>query len=268
MATELPAVQPRIRHQSTVGSYADGVAAIPDRALQFAEAADKRDWKHHLKEIRNQAGAILNRAGLENEDFTVLSNDCWGQALYEELGLTLRTPLVGGGMHADCFLRFLGDVEGYLASPLRFIPDSSYASVRRLRKQRHAWPVGLLRNEVEIHFLHSYSEDDSRRIWETGCERLNLNRLVVKFSSGKDGATQQHIEQFAALPFERKLIISPQPQPHIACAIQAPDYVINGAVMFRRSLKYFDCAHWLNTGEVLRRTPRVLLNKLLFARGV
>jgi uncharacterized protein (DUF1919 family) len=285
MATEVPVFQPAFQTQfeSAIDSslqYAEvDVLGVSPRTI-FAPTMDAgtqvpstvqqspKDWKHRLKSIRNHAGAILNRAGLEREDFTVLSNDCWGHALYEELGLPLRTPFIGSGMHADCFLRFLADIEGYLSSPLKFAPDSSYASVRRLRKQRHAWPVGLLRGEVEIHFLHSYSEEESRRIWEAGCESVNLNRIAVKFSSHKDGASQQHIDQFAALPFERKLLIAPQPLPDIACAIHTPDYVINGAVMFRRSLKRFDCAHWLNTGEILRNTPRVMLNKIIFARGV
>lgn len=227
-----------------------------------------RGWKQQIKAARNHAGALLNRAGLETAEFTVLSNDCWGQALYEELGLPSRTPFVGSGMHGDCFLRFLSDVEGYLNAPLQFVPDSKYASVRRLRRQRHLWPVGLLRGEVEVHFLHSHSQEESRRSWQTGLGRVRLDRLAVKFSTDKDGATQQHTEQFATLPFERKLILSPGHHPHIACAVQTPDYVINGAVMFRRSLRHFDCAHWLNTGEVRRNTARVYANKILFARGV
>ena len=34
------------------------------------------------------------------------------------------------------------------------------------------------------------------------------------------------------------------------------------------SLRHFDCAHWLNTGQIRRTTLRVCMNKLVYARGV
>jgi uncharacterized protein (DUF1919 family) len=205
--------------------------------------------------------------GLEREDFTIISNDCWGQALYEDWSLECRTPLVGSGMHAECFLRFLGDLPRYLHSPLKFITVSRHASVNRLRLRREIWPMAVLDNDVEVHFLHYRTEEESRQVWEEGCRHVNLDRIVVKFTIDKDGALPHHIAQFAALPFERKLLISEREHPGIDCAVQVPNYVINGAMMFRRSLRFFDCAHWLNTGEIRRNTPRVLLNKLLYARG-
>jgi len=220
------------------------------------------------KHLRNKMGAVLNRAGLERDDFTVISNDCWGQALYEELGLPNRTPLVGSGMHADCFLRFLGDIPGYLASPLRFVATSRHASVNRLRLRRSIWPMAVLGEDVELHFLHYTTEADSRRAWEEGLRHVNLDRVVVKFTVDKDGALPKHAAQFDRMPFERKLLISAHPHPEISCAVQVPNYVTNGAVMFRRSLRCFDCVHWLNTGEIRRNTPRVLVNKAIYARGV
>ena len=241
------------------------VAAI---AAQELVPAPRPPWKQFLFSARHRVGSIVNRVGLEHEDFTVLSDDCWGQALYDELGLPCLTPMIGAGMHPDCFLRFLGNVEGYLKSPLRFVSNTKHPSLRRLRTQRAVWPVGVIGDDVEIHFLHYRREDESRRMWESSCEKLNLNRLVVKFSTDKNGATQDHINRFAALPFERKLILSPREHPNIPCAVYTPNWVLNGAVMFRRSIKHFDCTHWLNTGEVLRNTPRVMINKLIYVRGV
>jgi uncharacterized protein (DUF1919 family) len=226
-----------------------------------------RTWKHSLRDVRNRFGVLVNRVGLENEKFTVLSNDCWGQALYAGYGLPYQTPLVGSGMYSDCFLRFLGDVEGYLRSPLRFVSQTRYAGLQRIRNQRRAWPIAVLRDDVEIHFMHYQSEYTSRRAWEAGLENMHLDRIAVKFTADKDGATEEQVRQFAALPFRRKLLLIRRSRPEIACAVQTPDFVINGAVMFRRSLKYFDCTRWLNTGEIAVDTPRVWVNKLIYARG-
>lgn len=221
-----------------------------------------------IKELRNRIGAKLNRIGLEHTDFTVISNDCWGQSLYREWGLPCRTPLAGSGMRADCFIRFLADIPGYLNSPLRFIQNSRYASVNRLRMRRPRWPIALLGDDVEVHFMHMPSDEESRRVWEEGCRQVNLNRLAVKFTVDKDGAMPEHIARFNQMRFDRKLLISEHRHPDVRYAVQVPNYILNGAMMFRRSLPYFDCAHWLNTGEIRRHTPRVLMNKLLYLRGV
>ena len=242
--------------------------SFPDGAQAARQTGLARPWTDHLKNWRNHAGGALNRAGLEEREFTVLSNDCWGQALYEGYGLPLQTPLAGSGMYADCFIRFLSDIEGYLRSPLRFVRNTRHVALGRVRNQRWPWPIAVLREDVEVHFLHHRSEDACRRVWEAGCEKLQLKRIAVKFSVDKDGATEEHVRRFAAMPFERKLLISRNHHPGIACAVEIPNYVANGAVMFRRSIKHFDCTHWLNTGEILRTSPRIWMNKAIYARGV
>jgi len=229
---------------------------------------EARRWIAHAKLLRDRMGARLNRMAIEHTDFTVISNDCWGQALYEELGLPSRTPLFGSGMHAECFLRFLSDIPGYLAMPLRFISVSRHGSVNRLRTRRGVWPMAALGDGVEIHFIHYKSEEESRSAWEQGCRKVNLDRLAVKFTVDKDGASPKHLTIFDQLPFERKLLLSAHPHPEIGCAVHVPEYILNGAMMFRRSLRHFDCGHWLNTGEIRRTTLRVLVNKAIYARGV
>jgi uncharacterized protein (DUF1919 family) len=272
MSTKPFPIEPRVQASPAIST-----------ALQFEEESRaftvavprpglQAKLRHDVLSLRDQVGGTLLRAGLQHREFTVLSNDCWGQALYEGYGLPCQTPFAGAGMYADCFLRFLGDIEGYLSSPLRFIPETRYAALGRLRNQRATqngpWPIALLGGDVEVHFPHSETEEEARGVCDAGRESLNLKRIAVKFTADKDGATQEHIERFAALPFERKLLISRQSLPGIECALQTPNYVTNGAVMFRRSVKYFDCTHWLNTGEIRRDTPRVWVSKAIYARGV
>lgn len=246
-----------------------GIALAPTPIETFPDEADipGGTWKDPLRNARNRLGAVINRIGLDSDQFTVLSNDCWGQALYAGYNLPCQTPFAGSGMYSDCFLRFLGDVEGYLKSPLNFVTQTRYLALQRIRNQRRAWPIAVLGDDVEVHFMHYQSEYASRRAWDAGLDHLHLDRLAVKFTADKDGATEAQVKQFAALPFERKLLLSKRSRPDTACAVHTPEFVINGAVMFRRSLKHFDCTHWLNTGEIVTDTPRVWVNKILYARG-
>lgn len=259
----LPVDPPRA---AGVRAVATSLEISPDE-IEDREPSN-RSFADFLKHARNRAGAALNLIGLEQREFTVLSNDCWGQALYEGYGLPSQTPLIGGGMYADCFIRFLGDIEGYLHSPLKFVGTTRHLALNRVRNQRWPWPIAVLRDDVEVHFLHFRTEDESRRAWDAGCDKVNLKRIAVKFSADKDGATDEHVDRFAAMPFERKLLISRYEHPNISCAVHTPNYVINGAVMFRRSIMHFDCTHWLNTGEIRRNGPRIWMNKLIYARGV
>lgn len=224
-------------------------------------------WTDRAKALRNRLGARLNKIGLRRHDFSVISNDCWAEELYQDWGIPCRTPFCGLGMGAPSFLRFISDLRRYLQEPIEFVPESRHEIVNRLRK-RGGWPIGLLGGDVEIYFLHYTTEKQARRAWEEGCRSVNLDRIAVKFTVDKDGALPEHIEEFSRLPFERKLMISKESYPAIPCAVRASKYVNNGAIMFRRSLRDFDCAHWLNTGEVRRHTLRVFLNKLLYFRGV
>jgi len=262
---------PAVSSDSNVAQDSDPIegqllASISNEAPN--QVSRYRSLNASIKTLRSRVGSAVNLAGLEEREFTVISNDCWGQALYDEYGLPMQTPLNGAGMYADCFIRFLGDIEGYLSSPLQFVGNSRHLALGRVRNQRWPWPIAVLRDDVEVHFLHHRTEEACRRVWEAGCEKLNFKRIAVKFSADKDGATEEHIKQFDAMPFERKLLISRHEHPSVPCAVQTPNYVINGAVMFRRSIKYFDCTHWLNTGEILRNSPRVWMNKVLYARGV
>jgi uncharacterized protein (DUF1919 family) len=220
-----------------------------------------------VKAFRNRIGARLNRLGLKHRDFSILSNDCWAEVLYQDWGIPCRSPFQGLGMGAPDFLRFLTDFERYVSAPLEFVPESRHEVVNRLGRDS-GWLVGLLGGDVEIYFVHHKSEALARRSWEEGCRSINLNRIAVKFTADKDGALQEHIEQFNRLPFERKLLLTKRAYPAIPCAVQASRFVSDGALLFRRSLRDFDCAHWLDTGEIRRHTLRVFLNKLLYLRGV
>jgi uncharacterized protein (DUF1919 family) len=263
-ATVIASTRPRV--VAPVIAPVIASASAPVSAPAIVSALQLRGVR--IKALRNRVGAALNRIGLEHTEFTVISNDCWGQALYQEWGLPCQTPFAGSGMHADCFLRFLEDIPGFLDAPLRFVSLSRHTSVNRLRLRRESWPMAVLGGEVEVHFMHHHNEHDAERTWRRGCELINLDRIAVKFSVDKDGASQEHMARFIRMPFERKLLISERSHPEIDCAIQVPNYVTNGAMMFHRSLRHFDCAHWLNTGQIRRRTPRVMLNKLLYMRGV
>lgn len=45
--------------------------------------------------VRRNLFADIRRKGLENTDFTIISNNCWGGMVYESYNLPKQSPTVG-----------------------------------------------------------------------------------------------------------------------------------------------------------------------------
>ncbi|MBV5343054.1 DUF1919 domain-containing protein, partial [bacterium] len=43
----------------------------------------------------------------KNLDFTIISNNCWGGGIYEDLNLKYNSPTVGLFFYAPCYIEFL-----------------------------------------------------------------------------------------------------------------------------------------------------------------
>ena len=153
------------------------------------------------------------RHQLKGTDFSIISNNCWGGMIYQYFGLKYLTPTVGLFIMDDDYIRFLENLEYYLAQPIKFIghSQSRYQSV--LGKESTAkndYPIGLL-GDVEIHFLHYHSEEEALKKWNKRLTRLNKNRLLVKWSQRSTDSTEL-LDKFEQLPFKNKICFTKYPR--------------------------------------------------------
>ena len=58
--------------------------------------------------------AKIRRKKLENTNFTIISNNCWGGMIYESYDLPKESPTVGMFFMADEYIRFLGNIKDYI----------------------------------------------------------------------------------------------------------------------------------------------------------
>jgi uncharacterized protein (DUF1919 family) len=183
-----------------------------------------------------------------NNKFTIISNDCWGGIAYQRLGLMYHTPFVGTRILPPCYLRLLKNLKLYLDSPLEFTEKSKYDYVNRERQERY-FPIGILNNDVEIHFYHEPTEIDARRSWERRLPRINWDNLYIKFSDREiawSGDTTKLVEEFDKLEYPYKLCFTSQPYLETKSTVFMPKYVDDASEMFSVSQKYFDVIEWLN----------------------
>lgn len=96
---------------------------------------------------------------LNNTDFTIISNNCWGGTVYEAYNLPKESPTVGMFFMAEDYITFLSDLKGYINGTLEFIKpeESRWKDAPQVSgdKRFGSYPVGLLSNGkgyIEIFF--------------------------------------------------------------------------------------------------------------------
>lgn len=155
--------------------------------------------------------------GLKVSDFTIISNNCWGGTIYESYGIRKNSPTVGMFVMPSDFVRFCGDLDRYLAEPLEFISQDESKWKAQL-DDKDNWGTYLIGRvgDVELHMLHHHEEVTARRKWESRKERVRGDRLIFKLND-QNGATEEDLLAFDALPLEHKLVFAAKEHPSVGC---------------------------------------------------
>ena len=158
--------------------------------------------------------ANYRKKQLHFTDFTIISNNCWGGMIYESYNLPKESPTVGLFFMAKDYIEFLSDLKGYINGTLSFIdPEKSrWKNMQELSgdKRFGTYPVGVLsngKNTVELFFLHYHSEQEAKEKLERRTQRINWDRLLVKFND-QNGCTEKDVNEYMKLPFKNKLFFT------------------------------------------------------------
>jgi uncharacterized protein (DUF1919 family) len=192
------------------------------------------------------------RRQTRNDDFTIISSNCWGGSIYEDLKKEYKTPTVGLFFYAPCYLKFLKNIKEYLSLPIKFIESSKYEVANEMR-QKTAYPLGII-DDVEIHFLHYKTTEEAANKWTKRCKRINFSNLFVAFTD-RDLCTKDLLKEFEKLPYEKKVVFSAKPDPSLTSLVWLKKYAGNdhvGDIYTDRwgYRKEFNVGKWLNTGKL------------------
>lgn len=163
---------------------------------------------------------------LVHEDFTIISNNCWGGTVYESYGIKKMSPTIGMFILPDDYLKFINNLYYYVHLPLEFIrPDDS--KWRKVLEHKSNWNTYLIArlDDIELHMLHYRNKEEAVRKWENRVKRINWNRIIYKFND-QNGATKEHIIQFVNSSLNNKL-----------CFVVKEDMIIDGSVIFIRQFE-------------------------------
>lgn len=194
---------------------------------------------------------IYLRKRVKNKNFTIISNNCWSGAIYQDLGLQKLTPTVDLFFYIPCYIKFVSNLKYYIDSPLLFKTSSFYESANEKLK-KHPYPVGII-NDIEIHFLHYTSKAEALEKWNRRIKRINYDNLFFVLSD-RDLCTIEHIREFDNLPYKNKIIFSSKNYPEIKSLIwlkiYKKDKTVGDLYKYRWSYRYyFNVAKWLNNQQ-------------------
>lgn len=155
--------------------------------------------------------------GLEVDGFSIISNNCWGGTIYESYGMCKASPTVGMFIMPSDFVRFCADVDRYLSESLEFISpeESKWREVLSSNGNWGTYLIGRL-GDVELQMLHHHDEATARRKWQSRVDRVDRDRLIFKLND-QNGATEEDLLAFDALPLEHKLVFAAKDHPGVRC---------------------------------------------------
>ncbi len=164
-----------------------------------------------LKDRIIRARAPLKRIGLENRDFSILANNCWGGIVSRDRRLPYNSPTCGTYFFSKDYLRFLSDVHRYLETELEELPvrESRYAE-ELISLHGEEVVLGQM-DDVEVVLLHYPTFAEAKEKWDRRKKRIRWDNLLVKYSD-QNGFVPEDFETFRALPFANRLFLTTNPE--------------------------------------------------------
>ena len=148
---------------------------------------------------------IYRRTKLLNDNFSIISNNCWGGVIYQKLNLPYLSPTVGTYFYAEDYIKFLSNLEYYLSITPKIIPinQSKYSKELSELKVYKYFPIGVI-DDIEIIFLHYRSDQEAISKWERRKKRINMENLIIKFND-QNQCTYEHLKKFESLEYDNKI---------------------------------------------------------------
>ena len=152
-------------------------------------------FKHKISELSNPYLGRFRKKRLNNDDFTIISNNCWGGVCYEYYCLPKMSPTVGMYFFAEEYIRFLSNIREYLSKELMVVgfEESKYKEELRKRGQTDVL-IGKL-DDVEIVLLHYHDKSIAKEKWNRRIKRVNWDNLIIKFSY-MNLCEERHVQAF------------------------------------------------------------------------
>ncbi|WP_179333445.1 DUF1919 domain-containing protein [Winogradskyella costae] len=147
---------------------------------------------------------------LKKSEFTIICNNCFGGHLYEATNRPYNTPTVGLYFFAEDYMKFIENLDLYLKEDLKFISKSRFEECHT-EHEANRYPIGILSNNLEIHFLHYKTEEEAKSKWNRRKERVNLKNLLI-IMNDQNRFSNDLMSRFDAIKYPKVFLSSKERQ--------------------------------------------------------
>ncbi|MEM9283825.1 MAG: DUF1919 domain-containing protein [Verrucomicrobiota bacterium] len=205
----------------------------------------------------NKAVKCYERTRLRSRDFVLVSNNCWGLECYETLDREYNTPFVGLFIYPADYLKLLENFEEISSETIEFRDLARYPGVEA------AYPIGVIFEDVEIHFMHYSSAREAEEKWSRRIARMEASitggaELLFKMCD-RDGCREEDLSAFHQSTFLRQHkkvsfgVHSVADPDHLCVDVslsESGQQVVDGFCLYQKRYQCFDFAEWVVSGRV------------------
>ena len=168
--------------------------------------------KKIIKKVNN-IFAFFRRKRINNLDFTIISNNCWGGKCYEFFNMEKLSPTIGCYFFASDYIKFLNRLKYYLNKEINMInaKDSKYYDILKQKDQLNI-PIGKI-EDIEIVFLHYKDPKIAKAKWERRIKRVNYDNIIFKFSYMNE-CTEKDLYDFDRIKGVKKILFITKNNEH------------------------------------------------------
>lgn len=185
-----------------------------------------------------------------NNDFCIISNNCWGAEIYIERKIEYNSPFVGLFVPPLDFVKMSNNLPEYLKQELVFKKETQFKEYEALYLKEN-YPIALL-GDIEIHFLHYKDENEALLKWKRRLERMptDSSNWFIKACDREIDDWSKFIALWNSTPYN-KVFFSAKKRAGIDKLISITesydDYVTDGKSLYLLSKDYFDVDKWIDS---------------------
>ncbi len=134
---------------------------------------------------------------LEIKDFSLITNNCVGGVIYNNLGLKFTSPTVNLYILDEDYILFCEHACDFIKN-----------GVLKERQSEFSYPSGELTcssGKITIYFMHYSSFQEAESKWQERCKRVNFDNLCFIYEV-TDKFDEVLAERFLSLPYKKAII--------------------------------------------------------------
>ncbi|MBE8724537.1 DUF1919 domain-containing protein [Flavobacterium hungaricum] len=185
-----------------------------------------------------------------NNDFCIISNNCWGAEIYIERQIEYNSPFVGLFIPPLQFVKMANNLPEYLRQELVFKQETQFKEYEELYL-KEKYPLALL-GDIEIHFLHYKDEKEALSKWKRRLKRMpeDASNWFVKACDREINEWPKFITLWNSIRY-KKVFFSAKKRTGINYLISITEsydnYVTDGKSLYLLSKDYFDVDNWIDS---------------------